>query len=433
MAGGIRENYSGMPREAFVLTSVAFCVAVGFGMFLPVITIFAKEFGVSDFAASFIVSVFAAARLVSTGPAAWMTNRFGEAKVLAAGLGIVAVTSVLVGLSRSYTEFLIWRTAGGLGSAMFTVSALALLLRVTPGHLRGRASGLYQGGFVLGNIAGPGIGSLFAFSLRMPFFVNAGMLVIASAVTMLMLLHARFAGEDSDAGVQRAASSGQSADVDANPMESLRGASGLAKGLRMPVYRLVVVASLVQGFVLFGLRNALVPLFADHQLSSVRLSSYAFGLGALTNATLLFVAGRTSDLRGRKPAFLLGSMLMFTGTALLAAPPSVATFLISAACFGAGGSFIGASSPAMLGDVTRGARGGVLIAAYQGVGDLGAILGPLAGGFILEQTDSYTWTFGFAAAVVACVVLLGVRTPESRHGPRRTTAGVTEPSVPTHE
>lgn len=429
MRSGLRENYEGMPREVFVLTSVAFCVAIGFGMFLPVITIFAKQFGVSDFAASFIVSIFAAARLVSTGPAAWMTNRCGEAKVLAAGLAIVAGTSVMVGLSRSYSEFLIWRTAGGLGSAMFTVSALALLLRVTPAHLRGRASGLYQGGFVLGNIAGPGIGALFAFSLRLPFFVNAGMLLIASAVTMLMLLHARFATEDTDTTAASPAASG-----DANPLEDLRGIRGLVFGMKMPVYRLVVITSLVQGFVLFGLRNALVPLFADHQLSSVRLSSYAFGLGALMNATLLYVAGRTSDLRGRKPAFILGAMLMFTGTALLAAPASVATFLISAVCFGAGGSFIGASSPAMLGDVTKGARGGVLIATYQAVGDLGAILGPLVGGLVLEQTDSYSWTFGFAAAIVACVVLLGLRTPESRLGSHRE-ADVPRvaPAVPTHE
>lgn len=411
----VRNNYAGLPREVFVLTAVAFCVAVGFGMFLPVITVFAKQFGVSDFAASFIVSIFAAARLVSTGPAAWMTNRFGEAKVLAAGLAIVAATSVMVGFSRTYSEFLIWRTAGGLGSAMFTVSALALLLRVTPGHLRGRASGLYQGGFVVGNIAGPGIGSLFAFSLRAPFFVNAGMLVIASSVTMLMLLHARFATEP-EAEV--------SGSAEANPLEELRGFRGLMQGLRMPVYRLVVITSLVQGFVLFGLRNALVPLFAVHQLSSTRLSSAAFGLGALTNATLLYTAGRTSDLRGRRPAFVLGSAMMFTGTALMALPAHVAVFLLSAVCFGVGGSFIGASMPAMLGDVTRGARGGVLVAAYQGVGDFGAILGPLAGGFILEATDSYAWTFGFGAAIVATVFLLGLRTPESRpaHRPPHTPA-----------
>ena len=400
----MRHTYAGMPKEVFVLTSVAFCVAVGFGMFLPVITIFAKQFGVSDFAASFVVSIFAAARLVSTGPAAWMTNRFGEARVLAAGLGIVAATSVMVGFSHSYVEFLIWRTAGGLGSAMFTVSALTLLLRVTPGHLRGRASGLYQGGFVIGNIAGPGIGSLVAFSLRVPFFVNAGMLVVASTVTMVMLLHARFAPEEAPT----------TGEVEFNPIEQLKGIRGLREGLRMPVYRLVVLTSLVQGFVLFGMRNALVPLFAAHQLGSPRLSSLAFGLGALTNAVFLYIAGHTADLRGRKPAFFVGSTMMFLGTALFTVPPHVAIFLVSAACFGVGGSFIGASMPAMLGDVTRGARGGILVAAYQGVGDLGAILGPLAGGLILERTNSYPLTFALGAVLIAVVIGLSVSVKETR-------------------
>lgn len=421
MLSRIRHNYAGLPREVFVLTTVAFCVAVGFGMFMPILTLFAKQFGVSDFAASLIVSLFAAARLVSTGPAAWMTNRFGEAKVLAAGLAIVAVTSIMVGFARSYPEFLIWRTAGGLGSAMFTVSALALLLRVTPAPMRGRASGLYQGGFVLGNITGPGIGALFAFSLRLPFFVNAAMVTSATVVTLVMLLHARFANEETAAVV---------AD-EPNPIENLRGFSGLAHGMRMPVYRAVVVAALVQGFVLYGMRNAVVPLFAVHELGgSSRLASLAFGLGSASNAMLLYTAGRTSDLRGRKPAFLLGAGGIMLGIVLLASPAHVSTFFISAVLFGVGGAFLGASMPAMLGDVTRGARGGVLIGVYQAASDLGTILGPFVGGAILERTGSYTWTFGFGAVLVAAVVLIGLRTPESRPA-HRATHGAPQPPLPT--
>ena len=419
MLSRVRSNYAGLPREVLVLTSVAFCVAVGFGMFMPVLTLFAKQFGVSDFAASLIVSLFAAARLLSTGPSAWMTNKFGEAKVLAAGLAIVSVTSVMVGFAHSYPEFLIWRTAGGLGSAMFTVSALALLLRVTPAHLRGRASGLYQGGFVLGNITGPGIGALFAFSLRVPFFVNAGMVLAATVVTLVMLLHARFAVEPQE----------PAAEDEPNPLENLRGFAGLMHGMRLPVYRVVVIAALVQGFVLYGMRNAVIPLFAVHELGgSSRLASLAFGLGSVSNALLLYRAGRTSDLRGRKPAFLLGAGGVLLGVTLLASPSHVSTFLISAVAFGVGGAFLGASMPAMLGDVTRGARGGVLIAVYQAASDLGTILGPFIGGAILEQTRSYTWTFGSGVALVAVMFLLGVRVPESR--PRQHQATPTSAALP---
>ena len=42
---------------------------------------------------------------------------------------------------------------GGVGSAMFTVAALSLLLRVTPQSHRGRAAATWQGGFILGGIA----------------------------------------------------------------------------------------------------------------------------------------------------------------------------------------------------------------------------------------------------------------------------------------
>ena len=54
---------------------------------------------------------------------------------------------------------------------MFTVSAASLMVRISPPALRGRASGAWATGFLLGNIAGPVVGGgLIAGSLRAPFF-----------------------------------------------------------------------------------------------------------------------------------------------------------------------------------------------------------------------------------------------------------------------
>ena len=50
------------------------------------------------------------------------------------------------------SDTLVLRGIGGLGSAMFTVSALALLLRVAAPEQRGRAAAVWQGGFLLGGI-----------------------------------------------------------------------------------------------------------------------------------------------------------------------------------------------------------------------------------------------------------------------------------------
>ena len=56
---------AGLPREVAVLTAVAFCVALGFGILAPSLPIFARTFDVSALQASAVISVFALMRFVS--------------------------------------------------------------------------------------------------------------------------------------------------------------------------------------------------------------------------------------------------------------------------------------------------------------------------------------------------------------------------------
>ncbi len=149
----------GLPREVGVLAAIAFCVALGFGIVAPALPIFARTFGVSAFLAGAVVSAFAFVRLIASAPAGALVNRIGERRVLATGLGIVAVSSLAAAFAQSFEQLLIMRALGGFGSSMFTVSAMALLLRTVHPDQRGRASGVYQAGFLLGGVAGPAIGA----------------------------------------------------------------------------------------------------------------------------------------------------------------------------------------------------------------------------------------------------------------------------------
>ena len=147
-----------LPREVGVLAVIAFVVALGFGIVAPAIPLFARAFGVGTTAVGLAVSAFAFFRFVSAFSGGTLVERFGERVVLTAGLLIVAVTTGLAGLAGNFPVFLALRAAGGVGSAMFTVAALSLLLRVAPPSHRGRAAATWQGGFILGGIAGPGRG-----------------------------------------------------------------------------------------------------------------------------------------------------------------------------------------------------------------------------------------------------------------------------------
>ncbi|MFM8694848.1 MAG: MFS transporter, partial [Actinomycetota bacterium] len=103
---------------------------MGFGLIIPAIPIFAKSFGVSNTLIGLIISSFAIMRFISGLFAGKLVDRFGERLVLGVGLFMVSIFTLISGLAQNYEQLLIFRTAGGLGSSMFSVSAGALILRV---------------------------------------------------------------------------------------------------------------------------------------------------------------------------------------------------------------------------------------------------------------------------------------------------------------
>ena len=127
-----------------MLAAVAAAVAIGFGVVAPAIPEFARSFGVGKTAAGAVISAFALMRFISALAGGRLVDAFGERVILSTGIGIVAVSTGLAGLSQSYEQLLILRGVGGIGSAMFTIAAAALLLRVVGASSRGRASGLFQ-------------------------------------------------------------------------------------------------------------------------------------------------------------------------------------------------------------------------------------------------------------------------------------------------
>src|SRR5947209_9449773 len=183
----------GLPPEVRALTGVAFMVALGFGLVAPALPLFAREFGVGKAAAGAVVSAFALMRLAMAPFVGRLVNAFGERLMLATGIGVVALSSALAGLAQSYWQLLVLRGVGGLGSIMFSVSAASLLIRVTPDHQRGRAQGVWAGSFLLGMIAGPAVGTVATFSLRAPFFLYAGTLVVAGSLGLAMLRRSELA------------------------------------------------------------------------------------------------------------------------------------------------------------------------------------------------------------------------------------------------
>jgi MFS family permease len=389
-------------RVTRVLSAVSFTVALGYGIVAPVIPQFARQFGVSVATAATVISAFALMRVVGALPAGRLVDRFGESPVMAAGIGIVAVSSILAGFSRSFAELLVLRGVGGLGSAMYSISAQALLLATVPSEQRGRASGLYSGSFLIGGIAGPAVGGLIsAWSLRAPFFIYGVMLLVPGGIAMFLLR---------GVSAHKRETAGTRVNVGIAAQWAVLWAA-----VRDRAYRAAAAANLADGFANVGIRAAIIPVFVHTVLHKSPIwTGVGFGVFTALNGAVLLPGGRLADTLGRRPVIVAGCLISAGGLVMLAVLPGPGAFFAALAVAGFGSGLLDVAPSAMIGDLLDG-RGGTLVAAYQMAGDTGTVTGPIASGFLVDSV-SYSAAFGVAAGVLGVAAVLGLAAPETRRG-----------------
>ena len=407
MAGmRLPRSLQGLPRETFVLALVAFCVALGFGIVVPAVPLFALEFGVGATAAGAVVSAFALMRLVSGLAAGRLVDRVGERVALLAGLGVVAVSSALAGLAASFPQLLVLRGIGGVGSAVFTIAATSLLLRVAQASQRGRTQSVYRGGFLVGGIIGPAFGgAVLGYSVRAPFFLYAFTLLLAALAAGTLLPRT----EPSGPAPQVSPGVGED---DGLPLAEVPEPprTPLSTALASPAYRAALAGNFAAGFSVLGVRSTVVPLLVVDQLDlAVGWIGAAFTVGAIVQGALLLPAGRAVDELGRRPTLVAGGLLTALSLAALAAAQGPVSLMAATVVFAAGGSLLGVAPAAIVGDVVQG-KGGTAVAVWQMASDLGSVVGPLAAGLLIE-TGSFALALLVSAAVVAACALLGLGVP----------------------
>ncbi|MDO5066175.1 MAG: MFS transporter [Propionibacteriaceae bacterium] len=379
---GLRDRLraTGLPRTAWVLATTNFLVAIGFGVVIPVLGPFARTFGANNFQLGLVVSMFALMRLVSAPFATRISRHIGERNAITLGMVIVATTTLGVAMAPNLWWMIAIRALGGIGSVTFTIAAFNLMIATTPQRLRGRASGLNQGGFLLGNMAGPALGGLLgAISLQAPFLFYSVMLLVAGLAAFLLL------------------------PAHATPLPGTRQEprpfQEVARDIR---YQAACLMGFAQGWQSIGVRSALIPvMIAEIHNKDTGWAGVAFAVAAVVQTLALTPAGIATDRLGRRPVMIATGLLCGVTTFAMPFAPNVWVLIALLCIYGVGGAMQGTAPAAAIGDATHG-RGGTPIAVYSMILDLGAIIGPLVVGTIVDHLGHPA---GFA--VGGCIFLLG--------------------------
>jgi EmrB/QacA subfamily drug resistance transporter len=155
--------------------------------------------------------------------------------------------------------------------------------------------------------------------------------------------------------------------------------------------------------------------YIGHEYSGASLSSLSWVLNGYTIvfAAVLVPAGRWADRIGRRRMFVAGLIAFTIGSLLCGLAPGVAELIIARLIQAAGaGLMVPASLSLLLAAVPPAGRARA-IGTWSALGALGAALGPVIGGSLVQL--SWRWVFWINLPVGVLAALLAARVvPESR-------------------
>src|SRR3954468_6411606 len=160
---------------------------IGFGIVLPILPLYAKQFGASAVTATGLVAAYSAAQFVFSPILGRLSDRIGRRPVLLLSLVGTAIASLVTGLAGTVAVLFIGRIIDGASGASVSV-AQAAVADVASEEQRPHLLGLLGAAFGLGFVIGPAIGALAALSdHRLPFFIAAAIAGVNAVVAFFRL------------------------------------------------------------------------------------------------------------------------------------------------------------------------------------------------------------------------------------------------------
>lgn len=375
-----------------VRTSIAgtFIIMVGFGILAPILPLYARDFGVGLDSVGVLIAAFSITRLAVDPFTGVIIGRLGERRAVTLGAIVVGVTTALAAVAPTFTLLVVFRGAGGAGSAIFFTGLLSYMLRTIPGDRIGRVMSVWYASFNVGIIAGEPLGGVFAHWLGpvSTLWIYAGTCFVSAAV-FSHTMHGPQTGP--------------------RPERS----TGIR---RLPWRRPFVAVLLANGayaWMIAGVYSTLIPLFGSDE---VKLTELGIGAGlavaSITEFAILFPAGKATDRIGRKAVLVPGYAAMAIALVLWPFATTPALFFFANGVFGLISGYAGVPQAPMLSDVTEEEMRGSAVAVFRFFGDLGFVLGPLVAG-VSADAFGYGPAFALSAIPLVLSMLFVLTVPET--------------------
>lgn len=366
------------PRGFWAVWTTVAVDLIGFGILIPLLPIYAKDFGASPATIGLLFAAYSLAQFVFSPVWGRISDRIGRRPVLLVTIVGSAVGSLVTGLAGTLPLLFLGRIIDGTSGATIAV-ARATVADTASDADRTRLMGLLGAAFGIGFVVGPSIGALATLGgPSLPFFVAAGISAVNLVMTYLRVDETRRSDGTSSA------TSGSTSVRDAQPL----------------VLRLVAVTFIaITGFSAF---EATFALLASDRLdaSETTVALVFAGIGVLLVIVQGGLVGPLSRRFGDLRLLAIGLGLLTAGFAVLAVAPGWAGLGVALAVLAFGQGLITPTLSSSVAVATTPDRIGVALGWQQSASGLARVVGPILGGAL----------FGFAvpAPYVASAMLAAI-------------------------
>ncbi|MGF7036711.1 DHA1 family multidrug resistance protein-like MFS transporter [Paenibacillus mucilaginosus] len=285
----------------YILMINMFIAMLGIGLIIPVLPEFLKHFDAGGQTAGYLVAAFGLTQFIFSPISGEWSDKYGRRKLIILGLAMFTISNLIFAAAEQIWMLYVSRFVGGIGAAAMIPSMMAYVADITDEKNRGKGMGLLGAAMSLGFVIGPGIGGFLAeFGFRAPFYVSAGVGLVALLLSLVML-------PETLSAAQR-----ESAKNSTKKRESIF--KQLGRSFNAPYFVLLLLVFSMT----FGLANfeAIFPLFVDQKYGfTAREISILITIGALIGAVIQAVLINKLLLRfGERKlinlTFLLSSVML---------------------------------------------------------------------------------------------------------------------------
>lgn len=361
--------------------------SLSFGILSFVLPIYSKRLGASALEIGGMFSIMAATMAVVRPFVGFALDRFGRKAFFVAALAFRAASMAIFAFATDIYWLYAARLVQGFAASLTWIPAFTIASDLAPVEERGRAVGRVEESSARGEL----LGALAGFGLLALIPLELGWRLLFAGYALLAAGGAWLAGirvpETRDRGSQP---------------------RPVAQSKPSPALLRLMVAVFATGFSSSMVIPLLMVMLQDRFTTDVGVLALAYLPAVIVYAFLPSRLGRLSDRFGRSPLMAIGLVVAGINSVLLPTVPSVAWLGLMWSIEAVGFSMAAPAEEAMVADLTGADTRGTGYGLYSFAGAIGAIFGPLVGGWMYDEVGQGVpfYANGAVLAVVAVWVLV---------------------------